>query len=104
MGALPDKNMLSRHDGVETFGQVVTLAESPIKEGLLYAGTDDGNLQVSRDSRARPGRTLLTKCRAFPRTTYVSRVVPSRYARGDSLCDVRWASCGRLQHVPLHEH
>ena len=50
MGALPDKDMLSRDDGVETFGQIVTLVESPMKEGLLYAGTDDGNLQVSRDS------------------------------------------------------
>ncbi len=81
MGVLPDKNMLSRHDGVETFGQVVTLAESPIKEGLLYAGTDDGNLQISRDS-GRTWKNITDKLPGVPKNTYVSRVVPSRYAEG----------------------
>ena len=81
MGALPDKNMLSRHDGQETFAQVVTLAESPIKEGLLYAGTDDGNLHVSRDSGA-TWKNLTGKVPSVPANTYVSRVVPSRFAEG----------------------
>jgi photosystem II stability/assembly factor-like uncharacterized protein len=81
MGALPDKNTLSRHDGVETFGQIVTLAESPIKEGLLYAGTDDGNLQISRDS-GRTWKNITGKVPGVPDKTYVSRVVPSRYAEG----------------------
>lgn len=81
MGALPDKNTLSRHDGVETFGQVVTLAESPIKEGLLYAGTDDGNLQVSRDG-GKTWKNIIDKVPGVPKNTYVSRIVPSRYAEG----------------------
>jgi photosystem II stability/assembly factor-like uncharacterized protein len=81
MGALPDKNMLSRHDGQETFGQIVTFAESPIKEGLLYAGTDDGNLQISRDGN-RTWKNITAKIPGVPKNTYVSRVVPSRYAEG----------------------
>jgi photosystem II stability/assembly factor-like uncharacterized protein len=81
MGALPDKTMLSRHDGVETFGQIVTLAESPIKEGLLYAGTDDGNLQVSRDG-GRTWKNITDRVSGVSKNTYVSRVVPSRYAAG----------------------
>ena len=81
MGALPDKNTLSRHDGVETFGQIVTLAESPIKEGLLYAGTDDGNLQISRDS-GKTWKNITGNVPGVPGRTYVSRVVPSRYAEG----------------------
>ena len=81
MGALPDKKTLSRHDGVETFGQIVTLAESPIKEGLLYAGTDDGNLQISRDS-GKTWKNITDKVPGVPKNTYVSRVVPSRYAEG----------------------
>ncbi len=81
MGALPDKNTLSRHDGVETFGQIVTLAESPIKEGLLYAGTDDGNLQISRDS-GRTWKNITGNVPGVPKNTYVSRIVPSRYAEG----------------------
>lgn len=81
MGVLPDKNMLSRHDGVQTFGQVVTVAESPIKEGLLYAGTDDGNLQVSRDG-GKTWKNITDKVPGLPKNTYVSRVVPSRFAEG----------------------
>lgn len=81
MGVLPDKNMLSRHDGVQTFGQVVTLAESPMKEGLIYAGTDDGNLQISRDG-GRSWKNITDKVRGVPKNTYVSRVVPSRFAEG----------------------
>ncbi len=81
MGSLPDKNMLSRHDGVQTFGQVVTVAESPIKEGLLYAGTDDGNLQVSRDG-GKTWKNITDKVPGLPKNTYVSRVVPSRFAEG----------------------
>ncbi|MEP6741269.1 MAG: hypothetical protein ABJB61_02130, partial [bacterium] len=81
MGALPDKNMPSRHDGVETFGQIVTFAESPIKEGLLYAGTDDGNLQISRDGN-RTWKNITANIPGVPKNTYVSRIVPSRYAEG----------------------
>jgi photosystem II stability/assembly factor-like uncharacterized protein len=81
MDALPDKTTLSRHDGVETFGQIVTLAESPIREGVLYAGTDDGNLQVSRDS-GKTWKNVTDKVPGVPRNTYVSRIVPSRYAEG----------------------
>lgn len=81
MGALPDKTTLSRHDGVETFGQIVTLAESQIKEGLLYAGTDDGNLQISRDS-GKTWKNITEKVGGVPKNTYVSRIVPSRYAEG----------------------
>jgi photosystem II stability/assembly factor-like uncharacterized protein len=33
--------------GAETYGIVYTLAESPIKKGLLWAGTDDGKLWVT---------------------------------------------------------
>jgi photosystem II stability/assembly factor-like uncharacterized protein len=81
MGALPDRNMLSRHDGVQTFGQVVTLAESPMKEGLLYAGTDDGNIQISRDS-GKTWKDITAKVPGVPKNTYVSRVSPSRFAEG----------------------
>jgi photosystem II stability/assembly factor-like uncharacterized protein len=81
MGVLPDRSMLSRHDGVQTFGQVVTLAESPMKEGLLYAGTDDGNLQVSRDA-GKTWKNITDKVTGVPKNTFVSRVVPSRFAEG----------------------
>jgi hypothetical protein len=35
--------------GAETFATIVTLAESPLQQGLLLAGTDDGRVWVSRN-------------------------------------------------------
>jgi len=32
------------------YGTITTLSESPLRPGLLWVGTDDGNLQLSRDS------------------------------------------------------
>jgi hypothetical protein len=35
--------------GAETYGIVYTLAESPVKAGMLWAGTDDGKLWVTEN-------------------------------------------------------
>ena len=35
--------------GAETYGVVYTLSESPVKAGMLWAGTDDGKLWVTED-------------------------------------------------------
>ncbi|MEN8162582.1 MAG: glycosyl hydrolase, partial [Acidobacteriota bacterium] len=36
-------------DAMSKFNTITSLAESPVAEGLLYAGTDDGLIQVSED-------------------------------------------------------
>ena len=38
--------------GAETYGIVYTLSESPVKRGMLWAGTDDGKLWVTEDGGA----------------------------------------------------
>ena len=43
---------ISRNDGTGSFGEAVTLDESPIDPSVLWVGFDDGNLQVSRDGGA----------------------------------------------------
>ncbi len=52
MGVLPSAEMLARHDGVAAWGTITTLAESRVTPGLLWAGTDDGSVAVSRDAAA----------------------------------------------------
>ncbi|MBW3535454.1 MAG: hypothetical protein KY453_09610, partial [Gemmatimonadetes bacterium] len=44
--------ILSKNDGVGAYGTLTTVAESPVSPGVLWAGTDDGNVQVSRDANA----------------------------------------------------
>ena len=37
------------HEGDVPFGTTTTISESPLRFGLLYVGTDDGNIHVSKD-------------------------------------------------------
>jgi len=75
------KEFLSRNDGVVHFGTTTTLAESPLKAGVLWVGTDDGNVQVSRDGGA-TWTNVTARIPGVPRGTYVSRVEPSRTGEG----------------------
>ena len=59
---------------------IVAFAESPKRAGVLYAGTDDGNLQVSRDG-GKTGRGDRARSRTC-RRAFVSEVVPSRFDEG----------------------
>jgi photosystem II stability/assembly factor-like uncharacterized protein len=69
-----------RNEGVAEYGNITTIDESPLGVGLLYVGTDDGLVQVSRD-----GGATWTRRERFPGVpdmTYVSRVVSSAHAEG----------------------
>lgn len=72
---------LSRNDGEASFGEITTIAESPLDAAILWVGTDDGNVQVSRDT----GKTWTEvgrNVRGVPSGTYVSRVMASGAAPG----------------------
>jgi photosystem II stability/assembly factor-like uncharacterized protein len=52
MGAPGDRSQLSKNDGVTSYSTIVSISESPVIPGVVWAGTDDGNVQVSRDGGA----------------------------------------------------
>jgi photosystem II stability/assembly factor-like uncharacterized protein len=81
MGRVPDRFTLSRHDGVQAFPAITTISESPLNRDLLWAGTDDGNLQVTRDG-GKSWKNVAEKLKGLPKGTYVSRVVASRHNEG----------------------
>src|SRR5439155_523167 len=61
----------------ETYGTSVALAESPVQRGLLFAGTDDGNVWLSPDDGG-SWANLTPKFRGLvPDTSCVSRIEPS---------------------------
>jgi photosystem II stability/assembly factor-like uncharacterized protein len=79
MGVVPQPNVLSGHDGQSNYSQITTVAESPIKEGVLWVGTDDGNVQVSRDG-GKTWKNAIDRIAGVPAKTYVTRVIAS-YAK-----------------------
>ena len=67
-----------KREGNVPFGTIVTLSESPIRFGLIYVGTDDGNIQLSKDG----GYSWELVSAYLPKGLYVSRVVASAYKEG----------------------
>jgi photosystem II stability/assembly factor-like uncharacterized protein len=59
------------------YGTIVGLDESPLEEGLLFVGTDDGLIQVTEDGGANWSAT--GEFEGVPDLTYVADVVASRH-------------------------
>lgn len=60
---------------------IISFAESPVQAGLLWVGTDDGNLQMSRDGGAN-WTNLIANVPGIPQFSPVSHIEPSRTAAG----------------------
>jgi photosystem II stability/assembly factor-like uncharacterized protein len=78
MGVDGAEPMASKNDGVANYGNITTVAESPVLPGLLWVGTDDGNVQVSKDG----GVTWTNVANNITGVTgnyQVSRVEPSHF-------------------------
>jgi photosystem II stability/assembly factor-like uncharacterized protein len=81
MGREVTKAVMSSGDGENGFSEIVTVEESPAQKGVLWVGVDDGNLQLSKDGGA-TWENFNGKIPGLPKDTFVSRVVPSRFAAG----------------------
>jgi len=81
MGVVNTRIRLSRNDGISTYGNITTISESPHTTGVIWVGTDDGNLQLSRDGGQTWSNVIERLDGVSPRT-YVTRIEASRYAEG----------------------
>ncbi len=58
-----------------SYQTLFALSESPIKSGLLYAGTDDGRLHVTKND----GGDWVEILNGLPKNKWISRIVASQY-------------------------
>ena len=77
MGRVWSVDAVAKNASTSLYGNIVTIAESPLKEGLLFVGTDDGLLQISEDG-GKAWRKI-DKFPGVPELSYVSRVTPSQH-------------------------
>jgi photosystem II stability/assembly factor-like uncharacterized protein len=77
--------MLLRSSSAIPYLTIVALAESPIKAGVLWAGTDDGRLHVTMDG----GKNWTDRTPSLPSRKWVSRIVPSRHDEGTVFVTLR---------------
>lgn len=81
MGVSGKDPMASKNDGYTSFGYIVTVAESPKMPGVIWAGTDDGNVQVTKDG----GATWTNVAKNVPgigELYHIAKVEPSHFDAG----------------------
>ena len=52
MGRVWSIDAIAKNDSTSMYGSIIGLAESPLAEGLIYAGSDDGLISVTEDGGA----------------------------------------------------
>ncbi|UCD23708.1 MAG: hypothetical protein JSW51_11830 [Gemmatimonadota bacterium] len=81
MGQRAHDTTLSLDDGIPYYPTVSVIAESPLQPGILYVGTDDGNLQVSIDDGA-SWTNVTDRVPGLPESAWITGVEPSRHVAG----------------------
>jgi hypothetical protein len=75
MGKVWTADSVAYHESTTALSNIVSLDESPLMEGLIYAGTDDGLLQVTEDGGKNWRKT--EDFPGVPKWTYVSDIFAS---------------------------
>src|SRR5689334_20948342 len=68
---------IAKNTSSSFFGAIVAVAESPLKEGLLFIGTDDGDIHVSENAGQSWRKAAMPT--GVPDTTQVAKVWPSSH-------------------------
>jgi photosystem II stability/assembly factor-like uncharacterized protein/uncharacterized membrane protein YgcG len=78
MGVVAKDVKIAKNDGVQSYGNLVQLVESPRQAGVLYAGADDGSVQMTRDG-GKTWTNITAKFPNGPKNGYVSGLVASAH-------------------------
>ncbi|HSF16161.1 MAG TPA: hypothetical protein VLK65_11470 [Vicinamibacteria bacterium] len=78
MGQTPTERTPSLDDGIPFYPTTTAIAESPLREGLLYVGTDDGNLARSQDGGL-SWEQVGDRLPGAPASAWISGIEPSRF-------------------------
>lgn len=77
MGKIQSPEAVAKNASTSIYGNIVSLAESPKKQGLIYVGSDDGQISISEDD-GQNWRSL-THFSGVPDTTYISCIFASNF-------------------------
>ncbi|MCB2222224.1 MAG: glycosyl hydrolase [Bacteroidetes bacterium] len=66
-------------EAMSNYNSITSLAESPMQEGLIYAGTDDGLIQVTEDGGENWRRIEVSAMSGVPATAFVNDIKADLY-------------------------
>jgi photosystem II stability/assembly factor-like uncharacterized protein len=78
MGKVWSVDAVAKNSSTSLYGNLVALTESPVKEGVVYTGSDDGLIQMTDDNGAHWRKS--EKLPGIPENTYVSHLEASRFS------------------------
>ena len=79
MGRIWPMDAVAKNASTSQYGTIVALDESPVQEDLIYAGTDDGLIQVTGDGGANWRK--VGKFPGVPERTYVNDIIASQHEK-----------------------
>lgn len=77
MDAVPSVNSLYDNGAMSLYATLTSVAESPVKQGLLYTGSDDGLIHFSEDDGANWQRAKALP--GVPERSFINDIEPSQF-------------------------
>ncbi len=67
--------------GAENYNSILAIAPSPLEKGIIWAGTDDGQLHLTKNGGA-TWENLTPNLKEMPKEAWIARIFASTYERG----------------------
>ncbi len=67
----------------ENHTTIISIAPSPVKAGIIWVGTDDGNVQVTRDG-GKTWQNTVKNMKGLPADSWAAQIQPSTYNEGEA--------------------
>lgn len=80
MGKMWPPEAVAKNMSTSKFGNIFALNESPLKQGMLYVGTDDGLIWITENDGA--DWTKYSSFPGVPDMTFVNYILPSQHDEG----------------------
>lgn len=81
LGKLPSRDTVSLNYGVTFYPSITEISESPVDANILWVGTEDGNLQISRNG-GKSWDNVAANLPGLPKGTWVSSIEASSFEAG----------------------
>jgi photosystem II stability/assembly factor-like uncharacterized protein len=88
------------NSGAENHTTIFTIAESPLDENVLWVGTDDGNVQVTKDG-GKNWINVTSNLKGIPENTWVYHIEASVHGKGTAYAVFEGHTTGDLKPYTL---
>ena len=69
--------------GAENHTTIIAIAPSAVKQGVIWVGTDDGNIQLTQDA-GKTWKNVANNIKGFPKGSWVPQITASRHKEGEA--------------------